>query len=150
MEKEDIEELIDLLFQRDIEEFELEEEGVRIRIKRGGQVKNSAQLPKESSPSIESQSSAAFTREHEENGFLHTVRSPIVGTFYRAPSQEESPFVEVGDIVEQGQVLCIIEAMKIMNEIEAEVNGEVLEIKVENEQPVEYDEELFTIRRTSS
>ncbi len=150
MDKEEIEQLIDLLFRRDIEEFELEEEGMRIRIKRGRWTNTPSPPQHEPSPSIEAQPPTSHTGEHKENSFLHTVCSPIVGTFYRAPSREESPFVEVGDVIEQGQVLCIIEAMKTMNEIEAEVGGEVLEIKVENEQPVEYNEELFTIRRNAS
>ncbi|MCD6082956.1 acetyl-CoA carboxylase biotin carboxyl carrier protein, partial [Candidatus Aerophobetes bacterium] len=78
---------------------------------------------------------------------LFSVRSPLVGTFYRAPSPEEEPFVEVGDEVTEGQTLCIIEAMKVMNEITSEVSGKVKKILVENGQPVEYDQELFLIER---
>ncbi len=77
---------------------------------------------------------------------LHIIKSPIVGTFYSAPSPGAEPFVKVGDHVETGQVLCIIEAMKLMNEIESDVSGEVMRIFVENGQPVEYGEPLFAIR----
>ncbi|HEX2712384.1 MAG TPA: acetyl-CoA carboxylase biotin carboxyl carrier protein [Candidatus Acidoferrales bacterium] len=79
---------------------------------------------------------------------FHTVKSPIVGTFYAAPSPDAQPFVKLGDTVKPGQVLCIIEAMKLMNEIEAEVGGEVMRIFAENGQPVEYGEALFAIRPT--
>ena len=74
------------------------------------------------------------------------VRSPIVGTFYRAPNPDAEPFVKAGDMVEPGRVLCIIEAMKLMNEIEAEVSGEVVKIYVENGEPVEFGQTLFGIR----
>jgi acetyl-CoA carboxylase biotin carboxyl carrier protein len=79
---------------------------------------------------------------------LHVIKSPIVGTFYSAPNPESEPFVKVGDVVEIGQTVCIIEAMKLMNEIEADVSGEVVSILVENGQPIEYGEHLFAIRPT--
>jgi acetyl-CoA carboxylase biotin carboxyl carrier protein len=81
---------------------------------------------------------------------LYQVTSPMVGTFYRSPNPSSPPFLEVGDIVKKGQVICIIEAMKLMNEIESEVAGEVIDIPVSNGQPVEYAEVLFRIRVTSS
>jgi acetyl-CoA carboxylase biotin carboxyl carrier protein len=77
---------------------------------------------------------------------LHTVKSPIVGTFYESPSPGSPPFVKIGDVVEAGQVLCIIEAMKLMNEIEADVSGELVKKLVANSQPVEYGQPLFAIR----
>jgi acetyl-CoA carboxylase biotin carboxyl carrier protein len=82
----------------------------------------------------------------ERNGSLHVLRSPVVGTFYRAPAPEEEPYVEVGDRIGAGQTLCIVEAMKLMNEIPADVSGEVVEILVENARGVEYDQPLFRIR----
>ncbi|QYJ16237.1 Biotin carboxyl carrier protein of acetyl-CoA carboxylase [Rubrobacter xylanophilus DSM 9941] len=81
----------------------------------------------------------------EESG-LHEVRSPLVGTFYRAPAPDEEPYVEVGDTVRSGQTLCIVEAMKLMNEIPADVSGEVVEVLVQDGQGVEYDQPLFLIR----
>jgi acetyl-CoA carboxylase biotin carboxyl carrier protein len=85
------------------------------------------------------------TRETEEETRVITVTSPIVGTFFRAPSPEADPFVETGSKVKKGQVLCIVEAMKLMNEIESEVDGVVIKILVDNGQPVEYGEPLFLI-----
>ncbi len=75
----------------------------------------------------------------------HEIKSPIVGTFYRAPSPDAEPYVKVGDIVQAGQVLCIVEAMKLMNEIESDINGKIVQILVENAQPVEYGQTLFLI-----
>ncbi len=77
---------------------------------------------------------------------LHVLKSPIVGTFYAAPSPDAEPYVEVGDRVKKGQVLCIVEAMKLMNEIESDVDGEIVEIHPRNAQPVEFGEPLFAIR----
>jgi acetyl-CoA carboxylase biotin carboxyl carrier protein len=81
---------------------------------------------------------------------LHVIKSPIVGTFYAAPNPESGPFVKVGDTVQAGQTVCIIEAMKLMNEIEADISGEVARIMVENGQPVEYGEPLFALRPTGN
>ena len=82
----------------------------------------------------------------ERNGSQHVVRSPVVGTFYRAPAPGEEPYVEIGDRVGAGQTLCIVEAMKLMNEIPADASGEVVEVLVENANGVEYDQPLFRIR----
>jgi acetyl-CoA carboxylase biotin carboxyl carrier protein len=84
----------------------------------------------------------------EKNNNYYEVRSPIVGTFYRAPSPEEPPFTEVGSVVAKGETLCIIEAMKLMNEIQSELGGKVAEILVENAQPVEYNQLLFLIEKS--
>ena len=142
---EQIQALIDLLEERGLEEFELEREGVRIRIKRRG---SAAPAPvfvpaTGNSPARVPSAEAEAPAEAED---FHVVKSPIVGTFYAAPRPEAPPFVKPGDTVEVGQVLCIIEAMKLMNEIEADVAGEVVRIYVENAQPVEYGEYLFAIR----
>ncbi len=85
----------------------------------------------------------------ERDGELHVVRSPVVGTFYRAPAPGEEPYVEVGDLIEVGQPLCVVEAMKLMNEIPSDISGEVVEILVENAKGVEYDQVLFRIRPES-
>ena len=87
--------------------------------------------------------------EAKGEGPLHTVRSPIVGTFYESPSPGSPPFVKPGDAVEVGQVLCIVEAMKLMNEIESDIAGEVIKKLVANGQPIEYGQELFVIRPKS-
>lgn len=140
--------LIDLLEERGLEEFELERAGVRIRIKRQGAAP--AYASPASNPTVGvglARSGAAAETEvpGEEEG-IHIVRSPIVGTFYATARPDAPPFVRVGDAVTVGQVLCIIEAMKLMNEIEADMAGEITRIYVENAQPVEYNEPLFGIR----
>jgi len=138
MEFDDLKDLIELLKDTDITELQLEKEGTKVRIKRE-KILSSMEIQKFGSLQEK------ITREAEEETRLITVTSPIVGTFYRAPSPEAAPFVEVGSKVKKGQVLCIIEAMKLMNEIESEVDGIVIKVLVENSQPVEYGEPLFLL-----
>ena len=161
----DIQELLDVLAGREITEFEMEQDGVKIRIRRGSaQAANpgnpdpylsappaSAASPvvlpppvthKAASPSIPPPSEPAS----EPTDDLFVMKSPIVGTFYAAPAPNAPPFVQIGDIVQVGQVLCIIEAMKLMNELESEVAGEVMRIYAENGQPLEYGQSLFAIK----
>jgi len=142
----------------ELSEFEFEEEGFKIKIKRGsgGQPVITA-VPQASQAlpaSAEATSNAARTAAStapagaaggDEAGFAY-VKSPMVGTFYRSPSPENPSFVENGSKVEEKTVVCIIEAMKIMNEIQAETKGTVVEVLVENGQPVEYGQRLFKIR----
>jgi acetyl-CoA carboxylase biotin carboxyl carrier protein len=154
--------LIDVLVEREISEFEMEKGGVRIRIKRGSAGAESgnshaststlppawASTPPPSSPAPVAMASAtpAEIAPAEVTEDVHIIKSPIVGTFYNAPSPSAPPFVNVGDVVQVGQPLCIIEAMKLMNEIESEAAGEIVRIYVENGQPVEYGQSLFAIR----
>ena len=142
--------LIDLLEERGLEEFELEREGVRIRIKRRGAPAAPAPVfasyaPPANSPAPAGETASSVGGE-EEAGEAHVIKSPIVGTFYAAPRPDAPPFVGLGDVVDVGQVLCIVEAMKLMNEIEADVAGEIVRIYGENGQPVEYGEPLFAVR----
>jgi acetyl-CoA carboxylase biotin carboxyl carrier protein len=155
-------ELIDALAERQISEFEMEKGGVRIRIKRGNAVAESNSSHSTSSalppawappppaadlvPALVPAAPPADTLPTESTEDLHLIKSPIVGTFYSAPSANAPPFVSVGDVVEVGRPLCIIEAMKLMNEIESEAAGEIVRIYVENGQPVEYGQTLFAIR----
>ena len=155
----EIRELIDVLIEREISEFEMEKSGVRIRIKRGNsQAEISgpgystavpsawpAQPPIHPAPSPIPVPAAEEREGAETSEELHIIESPIVGTFYGSPSPSAPPFVKPGDVVEVGQPLCIIEAMKLMNEIESEVAGEVVRIYLENGQPVEYGQALFAI-----
>jgi len=137
MNLKELKELITLLQGTDINEIEIERAGSRVRIKRGKAVeveRGVAEPEKKGAP-----------KEVTGGEGLVTVTSPIVGTFYRASSPEAKPFVEEGDRVKKGQVLCIIEAMKLMNEIESEVDGRVVKIFIENGHPVEYGEPLFLI-----
>ena len=155
MNQKELKELIEFLVEKDISEFELERGDVKVRIKRTGEnltVSGPAITLPHASPAAVAPATAASVAAasaaaapSEEPG-LHTVKSPIVGTFFEAPSPGSPPFVKVGDTVEVGTVLCIVEAMKLMNEIESDVAGEILKKLVSNGQPVEYGQALFTIR----
>jgi len=158
---DEVRELIDLLEKREISEFEMEKAGVRVRIKRGNSraesfgsvilVGTSTEAPRTPVSRPAGGAGAAGPEVREPSGSestegLHIIKSPMVGTFYASPAPNAPPFVKPGDVVQVGQVLCIIEAMKLMNEIESEVAGEVARIYVDNGQPVEYGESLFAIQ----
>jgi len=148
-------ELIDKVAELGIAEIEIEQAGTRVRIQGKAsppQVIHSylADAQREM-PSLHASHAPApllpaKTQEEETDAGLHIITSPIVGTFYRAPNPESEPFVTVGDHVSKGKVLCIIEAMKLMNEIESEIDGEIVKIFPQNGQPVEYGEQLFAVR----
>ncbi|MSU45529.1 MAG: acetyl-CoA carboxylase biotin carboxyl carrier protein [Lacunisphaera sp.] len=161
MDLKQIKQIIDLMKRSELSEFEFEEEGFKIKIKRG----NGAQpiitstpfsahpFPLTAAPvDLAASAKAAATPATsstaagaDETGFTY-VKSPMVGTFYRSPSSENSAFVEVNANVDEKTVVCIIEAMKIMNEIQAETKGSIVEILVENGQPVEYGQRLFKVK----
>jgi acetyl-CoA carboxylase biotin carboxyl carrier protein len=164
MNQKELKELIEFLIEKDIAEFELERGDVKVKVKRAGAqaaVHSHAEphfyaVPAIATPAHEGASTPAAstspstprpaeTAAPAEEG-LHTVKSPIVGTFYEAPSPGAPPFVKVGDTVEVGQVLCIVEAMKLLNEIESDVAGEIVKKLANNGQPIEYGQELFVIR----
>jgi acetyl-CoA carboxylase biotin carboxyl carrier protein len=167
MNQKEIKELIELLVDHDITEFELERGDVKVHVKRGNSAApivhvasamaapplagavvpppmpyTPAPAPTGAAPPPEKKA-----EEPAVEADLHLVKSPIVGTFYEAPSPGTPPFVKVGDAVKEGQVLCIIEAMKLMNEIEAEVSGVLAKAFVSNGSPVEYGMALFGIRK---
>jgi len=161
MNLKEIKELIEFLKEQEIAEFELERGDVKVRVKRAADSSThpqdtriiavqaaSPQIPETTVahpapfPVVQTAQESAAKAE----GPLHTVRSPIVGTFYESPSPGSPPFVKPGDTVEVGQVLCIVEAMKLMNEIESDITGEVVKKLVANGQPIEYGQELFVIR----
>ena len=164
MTLEQIKELIEFIKGHDLNEFELEQDGVKIRIKTSSNhhVVAVPQLPATmpimaaapiAAPPTPAQAAAsaaeakaAADQAAEDGGELCIVKSPIVGTFYRAAEPGATPFVAVGDMVRKGQVLCIIEAMKLMNEIDSEYDGEVTSIYVENGQAVQYGEPLIAIK----
>ena len=153
MNQKELKELIEFLKEQDIAEFELERGDVKVRIKRGTPVVIAPATLPASAPIIPAAAAAPPaaappappTSKSADEG-VHQVKSPIVGTFYESPSPGSPPFVKPGDTVEAGQVLCIIEAMKLMNEIEADASGEVVKRLVSNGQPVEYGQPLFSIR----
>jgi len=152
-----VKKLVKLLSESGVDEIEIEEEGKKIRVAKHGNNSVSVQPsggslpaaqivvgpPAIASPSVPSQPASAASPETQ----YHEVRSPIVGTFYRAPAPDATPFVNVGSSVEPGAVLCIVEAMKLMNEIESDVSGKIAKILVENGRPVEYDQVLFLIEK---
>jgi acetyl-CoA carboxylase biotin carboxyl carrier protein len=162
MNQKELKELIEFLIEKDITEFELERGDVKVRIKRGQEATTvvsgpgyshfaapSAPAPApESANSSPAPPSSAPAREKpaDPEEELHMVRSPIVGTYYESPSPGSPPFCTPGDKIELGQILCIVEAMKLMNEIESDVAGELVKILVNNGQPIEYGQELFSIR----
>ena len=144
---DDIERLLDLMDARGLEELEVEREGLRVRLRKPGRTGAPVAAPAAPAPAAAGAEGAQTSAEAEagEAG-LAIIKSPIVGTFYRSPEPGAEPFVEVGSSVGKGQVVCIIEAMKLMNEIDADQDGEVVRIFVEDGQPVQYGESLFAVR----
>jgi acetyl-CoA carboxylase biotin carboxyl carrier protein len=155
----ELKEILQILDEKEITEFELEEEGMKLRIRKAAAPSGlpvataAAVAPVAPAPPVAPAAPAASTATAaapgpaapDETGLVQ-VKSPIVGTFYRSPDPASPPFVSVGDRIHVGQVLCIIEAMKLMNEIEAEVAGEVVKVHHESGQPVQYGEPLFAVR----
>jgi acetyl-CoA carboxylase biotin carboxyl carrier protein len=152
MDFDEIKRILDLMREHDLAEFELEREGFKIRLRKGGPAQWTATpgAPYAPAPAgeIEARQTAAppVFAAAEESVELVMVKSPIVGTFYRSPEPGARPFAEVGEVIKKGQVLCIIEAMKLMNEINSECDGEVVKAFVENGQAVQYGERLFAIK----
>jgi acetyl-CoA carboxylase biotin carboxyl carrier protein len=150
MNLREIKELIDLVKTSELTELEWERSGVRVRICRAPApiVRHLAAEGAVTAVNVPQGAPAAAAGEAAKEVSGVQIRSPIVGTFYRAASPEAPPYVEVGDRVRRGQILCIVEAMKLLNEIESEVDGVVAEILIENARPVEYGEVLFRIEPT--
>jgi acetyl-CoA carboxylase biotin carboxyl carrier protein len=159
MNQKELKELIEFLIEKDIAEFELERGDVKVKVKRGVPatvIHAHPELPypaytnaapaEPRMPFVQTQPVAAPPSEPAPEENLHLVKSPIVGTFYEAPSPGAPPFVKVGDTVEVGQILCIVEAMKLLNEIESDAAGEIVKKMGSNGQPIEYGQELFAIR----
>ena len=158
MKFEDIERILELVKQHELAEFELERDGLKLRIRKGGAGFPPLAAPIQMAhvPAVQLQAPApaaaatvppaASTDAEDTPVELAVVKSPIVGTFYRAPEPGAAAFVEIGQRVKKDQVLCIIEAMKLMNEITSEYEGEIVSAYVENGKPVQYGERLFAIR----
>jgi acetyl-CoA carboxylase biotin carboxyl carrier protein len=153
LDLKDLKDILQILEEKEITEFELEQDGMKLRVVKSSSnhsapppVAAPTVAPSEPPPFALAATPAPAPAAPEPEPDQALVKSPIVGTFYRAPDPNSPPFVSVGDRVRVGQVLCIIEAMKLMNEIEAEVAGEVVHIHPENGQPVQYGDPLFAIR----
>tara|TARA_B100000963_G_scaffold290013_1_gene259680 strand:- start:1891 stop:2328 length:438 start_codon:yes stop_codon:yes gene_type:complete len=137
--------LIEMLEESNLNEIEVSQGDESVRISKGNDTKNlieSDQL----NTNISNHESLSMNKDNKENLNGHQVKAPLVGTFYRKPSPESDPFIKVGDFVKKGQVLCIIEAMKMMNEIKSEFDGEVSTIEVEDGQPVEFGQTIVVIQ----
>ena len=145
-----IEEMLQLMESRSLVELELEHQGMRIRLKKASAVQGPqlveyvAGIPQPVSPTSTS-AAASAAKPSEEAGRRIIIKSPMVGTFYRAPAPDAPPFVEIGQDVDEGQVICIVEAMKLMNEIKSEVAGRVVEVLADNGDPVEFGQPLFAL-----
>ena len=142
-----IEEMLELMESRGLVELEMEHQGLRIRLKKASSsptphvVEYIAGIPQPVAPNAP----ASAAKPAADEGPRVVIKSPMVGTFYRAPAPDAPPFTEVGQTLETGQVVCIIEAMKLMNEIKAEVSGRIVEVLVENGAPVEFGQPLFAV-----
>ena len=161
-ETQELKELIEFLKENKIGEFELERGDLKVRIRFVGEgapdlshlahlLASQAQAPSAAAaiPAVHANAGAPAApapAEPSEDASLHIVKSPIVGTFYESPSPGSPAFAKIGDRVESGQVLCIVEAMKLMNEIESDAAGEIVKRLVQNGQPVEYGQPLFALR----
>jgi len=166
---QEIRELIKLIDESSINEFKFEQNGSKVTMKKQSDHSSSVKMTssdkvgettkmdvvQEVQPNLSAshaKSLSTFEKEvqtdehHQSNDQLHTIKSPMVGTFYESPSPDSAAYVKSGDSVKQDSVVCIVEAMKLMNEIEAEVNGQIVEILVENGQLVEYGQELFLVK----
>jgi acetyl-CoA carboxylase biotin carboxyl carrier protein len=162
MDFDELKRILEMVREHELSEFELEREGFKLRVKKGGFVQyqglaDALQAPPAAAPSPPAQrvpvppsdrasDLPANQPAQAEDIELAVVKSPIVGTFFAASEPGAAPFVAVGDVVKKGQVLCIIEAMKLMNEIDSEYDGEIVNVYVRNGQAVQYGERLFAIR----
>ncbi len=159
MDLDDIKQILNLVREHDLAEFELERDGLKVRIRKAGrevafvpQVAAPPMLaaPPPAAPAVPAAAPAANVTPgpgaEADSVDLGVIKSPIVGTFYRSAEPGAPSFVEIGDVVKKGQVLCIIEAMKLMNEIESDCDGEIIKIYVENGKPVQYGDRLFAVK----
>jgi acetyl-CoA carboxylase biotin carboxyl carrier protein len=155
---DELKQILDMVREHELDEFELEGEGLRLRLRKNGQVivqhaapvaspAPAAVLPAHAPASTAAPAAAPAPADVDLDMELAIVKSPIVGTFYRAPDPNAPPFVQPGDSVRKGQTLCIIEAMKMMNNIDSEYEGTLVKVYVENGHPVQFGERLFAIKR---
>ena len=153
MNLKEMKEMLQLMAEHGLTEIEIEKDGLKVKLKKGvsvpfvteeTRIQNPVFVPFPGGPEPVA---AIASRSQEENPNVFTVKSPMVGTFYSSPAPEQPSYVAPGKKIKDGDVLCIIEAMKLMNEIKSEISGTVLEILVKNGQPVEFDQPLFKIQK---
>ncbi|MCD4781411.1 MAG: acetyl-CoA carboxylase biotin carboxyl carrier protein [Candidatus Omnitrophica bacterium] len=153
MNLKELREMVNLMNDNNITELEIEREGVKIKLKKGHDEASVQMIPIQQPPAYQvapvnqfvSSGADVSQSAPDVNSNCVELKAPMVGTFYRAPSPDSPPYIEVGQVVEEGQVVCILEAMKLMNEIKAEVRGKIVEIPIENAQPIEFGQTLFLI-----
>jgi oxaloacetate decarboxylase alpha subunit len=141
----EIKDMINLMNENGLTELEIEKEGVRIRLKKGaaGGFERAVEFVAPQAPAPREKEAPQAQAADKRNTV--DIKAPMVGTFYRAPSPEAPPYANIGDMIDVGQVICIIEAMKLMNEIKSEVKGKIVDIQVDNAEPVEFGQVLFVI-----
>ena len=139
-------ELVGILEESTLTSLEYEDSDIKVCLSRGGTANGATAVAPAHAPAVESPKAEKADNDEDKN--VHVVKSPFVGTFYRSPSPDSQPFTDVGEQIVRGQTLCIVEAMKLMNEIEAEVSGTVVAVLVENGQAVQYHDPLFKIAIT--
>ncbi len=155
MKPKEIKELIDYISESGLEEVNIETSEVKIKVKRSQSVVTTgmvpapqapaAPTPPPSSPSVQEAPKRSTETDDSSEANLVAIKSPMIGTFYKSPNPETAPFVKVGDLVKSGDTVCIIEAMKLFNEVESEVSGKIVKILVDDAEPVEYDQPLFLV-----
>ena len=152
MNIKEIKELLNLMNENNLSELEVEKEGMRVKLRKGtgggGELSGPIIVERERTAAVQGTTpaaAAAASAPAAEASKLIPIKAPMVGTFYRAPSPEAAPFVNVGDTVEPGQVVCIIEAMKLMNEIKSDIRGKVKEVLIDNAEPLEFGQTIFMI-----
>ncbi len=151
-----IKKLVKIVDTSEITDLEVEENGLRVKVAKKIRAARSFEQPQIIlGQTAQPEQQAARTSEDdktapqpEQQSNLHEIKSPIVGTFYRSPAPDADPYIQVGDTISQGSVLCIVEAMKLMNEIESDVSGKVVKILVDNGKPVEYNQPLFLVQKS--
>lgn len=149
-----IKKLIKILEASEVTDLEVEENGTRVKLAKKVRVTQAVTIPQQQMAlPLNQQTSVSVSKTEEkksaeETSNLHEIKSPIVGTFYRAPAPDADAYVQVGDVVSSGTVLCIVEAMKLMNEIESDISGKIVKILVDNGKPVEYNQPLFLIEKS--
>ena len=140
----EIKDMIGLMNENGLTELEIEKEGVRIKLRKGSSgVERAVEFLPTAQPSAQQEKSVGAEKAEKKN--TSDVKSPMVGTFYRAPSPEAPAYANIGDVISPGQVICIIEAMKLRNEIKSEVKGKIIDIQVDNAEPVEFGQVLFVV-----